>query len=120
MVNLTRQDVQNIVDNSRNRLLERVVIRQDFQAQTEVIKAMLTTLQQCQQLVRQSEYQRVQMMRHTASLESRIAQMDQEIRLLRATVDRLIERQPERIIMPVQTPEAAQQTTDQRYLYNPA
>src|SRR5438105_4077668 len=122
MVNLTRQDVQNIVDNARNRVFERLdrtATRQDMQIQSDLLKVMLTNLQQCQQIVRQSEYQRVQMMRHTAALEARIAQMDQEMRLLRATIDKLIESQPTQVIMPVQA-DGTQKTPEQRYLYNPA
>jgi hypothetical protein len=45
------------------------------------------------------------MMRRTVSMEARLVQLEQEIRTMRATLERLIENQPERILMPVQTPE---------------
>lgn len=117
MVNLTKQDIQNIVDNAKNRVLERVVTRQDVQSQTDLMKLMYTTLQQSLQLSRQSEYQRVQMARQIAGLEAKLMQVDQEMRTLRGLIGKLIENQPERIIMPVQ-PDGSQ-TPEQRYLYNP-
>lgn len=118
MTNLSKQDVQSVVDNAKNQMLQRVVTKQDIQAQNDLLKMMFVNLQQCQQIIRQSEYQRVQMTRNISALEGRILQMDQETRQMRATLDRLIEHQPERILMPAQ-PEVAK-TPEQRYLYNPS
>ncbi len=117
MVNLTKQDIQNIVDNAKNRVLERVVTRQDVQSQTDLMKLMYTNLQQALQLTRHSEYQRVQMARQIAGLEARLIQMDQELRLMKGSISKLIDSQPEKIIMPVQSD--GSQTPEQRYLYNP-
>lgn len=118
MTNLSKQDVQSVVDNAKNQMLQRVVTKQDIQVQNDLLKVVIVNLQQCQQIVRQSEYQRVQMTRNISALEGRTMQMDQELRQLRATLDRLIEHQPERIMLPAQ-PEQAR-TPEQRYLYNPS
>lgn len=121
MTNLTKQDVQSVVDNAKNQMLQRTVTRQDLQTQNDVLKALLTSVQQNQQLLRQSEYQRTQMLRRAVALESRIIQLDQELRNVRLSIensmDRLIERQPQRIVMPIQA-ETGQAGV--RPLYNPS
>lgn len=121
MTNLSKQDVQSIVDNAKNQVLQRTVTRQDWQTQNDLIRVMLTTVQQNQQIIRQSEYQRVQMLRRTVSLEARIAQLDQEIRTLRSSLEgaigRLADQQPEKIIMPVAVTDNRQ--TGTRGLYSP-
>lgn len=117
MANLTKQDIQNIVENAKNRVLERVVTRQDVQCQTDLMKLMYTNLQQALQLVRQSEYQRVQMSRQIASLEGKLMQMDQELRQLKSATQKLADSKPERIIMPIQAENS--HTPENRYLYNP-
>ncbi len=117
MANLTKQDIQNIVENAKNRVLERVVTRQDVQCQTDLMKVMFTNLQQALQLVRQSEYQRIQMSRQIAGLEGKLMQLDQELRLLKSATQKLADNQPERIIMPVQSDNS--RTPESRYLYNP-
>lgn len=118
MADLTKQDLQNIVDNAKNRVLERVVTRQDLQCQTDLIKVMYANLQQALQLSRQSEFQRAQMARQIVGLESKLTQMDQELRQVRAITQKIIDNQPERIIMPVQT--SGTPTPEQKYVYNPA
>ncbi len=117
MGTLTRQDIQSVVDNAKNQILQRSLTRQDIQSQNDILKLMFSNLQQCLQIARQSEYQRVQMMRQIVALEGRLAQMDQELRLLRASTDKIVELQPERVTMPAQ-PDATQ-TPEQRYLYSP-
>ncbi len=118
MTTLSRQDIQSLLDNTRNQILQRGVNRQDYQILLDQVRALTNLVQQNQQIIRQSEYQRVQMMRHMGALESRLVQMDQEMRLLRASHDKLVERQPERVMMPTQTESA--QSPEQRYLYRPA
>ncbi len=122
MTNLTKQDVQNVMENVKNQMLQRVASRQDLQAQNDLMRALLSNLQQNQQLLRQSEFQRVQMHRRAVALESRIVQLDQELRTLRGSLEnsiaRLIEQQPERIIMPVQA-DAAQQARQPLYNLQP-
>lgn len=118
MVNLSKQDVQGIVETAKNRMLDRVASKQDLQILNDTIKVMVSNQQQCQQLIRQSEYQRVQMMRRTVSLEARILQLDQELRNMRVSLDRLANSQPERILMPTETTPAAS-AAEPRYTYNP-
>jgi hypothetical protein len=64
----TKQDVQSIVDASRSRVLERidrVALKQDIQAIMDCLKGLLNVHQQSQQLLRQAEYQRLQLIRRT-------------------------------------------------------
>lgn len=118
MTNLSKQDVQNVVDSAKNQLLQRVVTRQDFQYINDSLKVMINALQQNQQLLRQSEYQRVQMFRRTVAVEARLAQLEQEMKTVRTALERLSERQPDRVIMPV-AEATASQSPESRYLYNP-
>lgn len=117
MAGLTKQDIQNIVENAKNRVLDRVASRQEVQSQTDLMKLMFTNLQQSLQISRQSEFQRAQMARQIASLEARLVQMDQEMRLIKVAAQKIVDNQPERIIMPVEAESG--QSPERRYLYNP-
>jgi len=104
MVTLTKQDVQNVVDTARNRLLERIANRQDLQGVQEAIRVLTTNQQQIQQLLRQAEFQRVQMIRRTVSMEARMLQLEHELQNMRRAVIQLAEARPtervtERVIM---------------------
>lgn len=98
----SRQDVQNIVEVARNRVMDRMVTRQDINVLTDTIKNLTVLHQQSQQIVRQSEYQQSQLSRRIVSLETRIVNFENDIRTLSAVVHRLGEQRPQQIIMPVQ------------------
>jgi hypothetical protein len=123
MVSLTKQDLQNALDVARNRLLERVATRQDVSALRETIRVLTVTLQQSQQLLRQEEYQRVQLVRRAVAMESRMVQLENELRTVRVSMVQLANAQPvekmtERVIM-MDPEQQARQTPEQRY-YNPS
>lgn len=120
MTNLSKQDVQNIIDNAKNQMLQRVITRQDFQYINDSLKVMINALQQNQQLLRQSEYQRVQMFRRTVAVEARLAQLEQEMKTTRGAIERLAQNQPQRVIMPVPETAATSQSPEARYLYSPS
>lgn len=122
MVTLTKQDVQNVIDNARNRLQERIASRQDLQAVQESIRVLNTNLQQSQQLLRQAEFQRVQMIRRTVSMETRMLQLEHELQNMRRAIVQLAEARPteritERVIMA--QPEKGGRSVERGYNYNP-
>lgn len=125
MVSLTKQDLQNALDVARNRLLERVATRQDVNSLRETIKVLTVTLQQSQQLLRQEEYQRVQLVRRAVAMESRMVGLENELRHVRSSMVQLahaqpVERMTERVILQqVQADPEQRQTPEQRY-YNPS
>jgi hypothetical protein len=125
MVTLTKQDVQSVIDNARNRLLNSVASRQDIQALQETIKMLTNTLQQSQQLLRQGEYQRVQLVRRAVAMESRMVQLESELRSLRTAMIQLsqvrpTERVTERVIMAAEREMPDRQAPGQTYVYNPS
>lgn len=117
----SKQDVQNITDNLRNRLFDRMPLRQDFIQLNDTVKTLCTLSQQNQQLLRQAEYQRLQLIRRTVALETRIAQMEQEIRGLREMTNRAIDTKPRQVFVPVQQEQPVQQNTEinGQYVYRP-
>lgn len=122
MVTLTKQDIQNMLDNARNRLMERVASRQDVLVLQDTIKSLTVTLQQSQQLLRQNEYQRVQLVRRAVAMESRMVQMEQELQNVRRALNQVANMRPservtERVIMA--QPEPAREEPVQGYTYNP-
>lgn len=122
MVSITRQDLQSVIDNARNRLLERIATRQDVHALQDTIKALTNTLQQSQQMLRHAEYQRVQLVRRAVAMESRMVQLEHELQNMRRVMTQLADARPtekvtERVIMT--QPNGQRQTTG-RYFYNPS
>ncbi len=116
----SRQDVQNAVDNMRNRIMERMVTKQDLTAISDMVKNLVILHQQSQQLLKQSEYQRSQLTRRVVSLETRISNFENEVRSLNLNISRATNQQPQQIIMPVQA-EPNKQAFEQaaQYAYRP-
>ena len=69
----TRQDVQNIVDVARNRIEQRTVAKQDIINLTDSLKQLIGLHQQSQQMIKQSEYQRLQLTRRSIAVEARLS-----------------------------------------------
>lgn len=119
---VNRQDVQNIVEVAKNRIMDRMVTKQDIVALTDTVKNLAALHQQSQQIVKQSEYQQSQLSRRIVSLEAKISGLENDTRVMAATVARSMEqRQPQQIIMPVQT-QADEKAMRQaaQYVYRPA
>ena len=100
----SKQDVQGIIDNARNRLEQRTVARQDILNLTESIKQLVTLHQQSQQMIKQSEYQRLQLTRRSEAVETRLSSLENEIRSMSAALSRVEEqhKQPVVVSMPAQ------------------
>lgn len=123
MVPVTRQDVQNIVDISRNRVLERVATKQDITVLADTVRTLNNLHLQSQQLLKQSEYQRSQLTRRAVALEARLGQLENDLRSINATMLRLIEqKQQQQIVMPAPAAAPAEQQPTplaQPYAYRP-
>ncbi len=89
---VNRQDVQNIVDIARNRIMERMVSRQDLSPIYDMVKNLTALHQQSQQLLKQGEYQRSQLSRRVVALEERTISLENEIRALSVLTSKLIDQ----------------------------
>jgi hypothetical protein len=123
----TKQDVQTIVDTSKNRVLERVALRQDVQWLMDQTRTLLNLIQQNQQMLKQAEYQRLQNTRRIIALETRVAQLEQEVRGYRQTLNRVADTRPQQVMVPVQQASPAPQNDGAgpeqypgQYVYRPA
>lgn len=121
MAPVTRQDVQNIVEISRNRLLERVATRQDITVLTDTIRNLNNLHMQSQQLLKSSEYQRLQLTRRAVALEARLGQLENDLRTINSNMIKMMEQkaQPQPIVMPATAAPAEQQPAPASYAYRP-
>lgn len=102
----TKQDVVSIVESTRARLFDRMATKQDMQLLLDQSRTMLIIAQQSQQLLRQAEMQQLQLNRKIVALETRINQLDQELRTHKALLNKAAEqRQAEIKQRPVTTTE---------------
>lgn len=120
---VSKQDVQNIINVCQNRILERVATKQDLQMVSDTVKSLLNINQQNQQLIRQAEYQRSQMLRRAIALETRIIQLEQDIRSQRDMLSKMSSvqaQQPQPIV--IQAPSGEKQSlgnSADQYVYRP-
>jgi hypothetical protein len=98
---VTRQDVQNIIETARNRIMERMVTRQDISVLNETIRQLANIQQQNQQLLKQSEYQRLQLNRRAVALEARLATLENETRNMAIAMNKMAGQKAQPIIIPV-------------------
>lgn len=87
MVSLTRQDVQSVVDNARTRMLDQVASRQDIQLVRDNLRSITTMIQQTQQMLRQEEFQRVQLVRRSVLMEARMSQLEHELQGIKRSLE---------------------------------
>jgi hypothetical protein len=102
MTSITRNDVQSVVDQARNRLIDFVASRQDMQILQDTVKGLTSIMNQQHNLLRQEENQYVQLVRRMSSLESRFMQVEREIQQLNRTLTQVAgqsQRFTERVIV---------------------
>lgn len=119
----SRQDVQNIVDISRNRIMERMVTKQDLMMISDMVKNLLALHQQSQQMLKQGEYQRSQLSRRVVALEARTISLENEIRALSIHTSRLVDQRSPLVAAAAQqnqVDERAPQQAGQYTEYRPA
>lgn len=96
MSTMTRQDLQNVTEMAKNKIIERLVTKYDVQAACDSARdRILNNLQSMhlenQGMIRQINAQKDQSWRKIAALESQITGLQQEIRLMRLGLNRLLE-----------------------------
>lgn len=124
MAPVTKQEVQNLIDNSRKQILEKLVTRPEIQAMSEAARdkvmnyarELLTVYQQ--NLLRRLEFYHIQSTRRVANLESRMMTLEQELKMMRQAMERMAESTPQRVYMPLQNESDKQPYT--QYVYKPA
>lgn len=127
-MNLSKQDVQNVVENAKNRIMERMASKQEVQimcdgARDRVMTYMQTLVQAHQnQLFNRENIHYTQTQRRIGNLEQRIASLDGEIKMLRRTIEQLAhaltaaQQQNSRMTMPLQ-PEQSATTPYTNYVF---
>jgi hypothetical protein len=119
----TRQDVQNIVDIARNRIEQRTVAKQDIVNLTDSLRQLIGLHQQSQQMIKQSEYQRLQLTRRAAAIEARMSTLENELRTMTAVMTRMI-TQKQQVIVPTPQPQQLNSQNEpgmaRQYGYTPA
>jgi hypothetical protein len=119
MADITKQDIQSLLDAQRNMLLQRLGSRQDMQMLTDGARdKIMMLIQQQAQLVRQMNYQNIQMYRRVVSLETRAANLEHELKVVHQLVINLVENQPQKIVMPAQPEQGP--VPAQQYAYRPS
>lgn len=91
---ISRQELQGMLENSKNRVLERAACKTDLQPIQDLMKTILQMFQQNQQLMKQFENQLLQVARRDILLESRLATVERDIKDLKAEVFRLLDLEP--------------------------
>lgn len=120
-----RQDFQVVADNvkmlvaQRQQAQQQAVTRQDIQLLGDYVKNLVNITQQNQQLLRQAEYQRLQLIRRVVALETRIAQLEQELRTQRSMISRVADARPQQLVVQPQAAAAGEDFQGQ-YVYRPA
>lgn len=94
---ITRQDVQNITDNLRNRIIERMITKQDVLGLHDVIRQSTTLVQQNQMSLRNGEQYLAQILKRVELLESSINETAMDIKKLQYEVEniKLAEQNPQ-------------------------
>lgn len=124
MAPLTKQEVQNLIDNAKKQIIEKVATKHDVQCMSEAARDRVMNyardlLQIYQQnLLRRLEFYQVQNTRRIATLETRMTTLEQDVKYIRQAIERLVETAPQKIYMPLQNDADKQPYTE--YVYRPA
>lgn len=120
MNQVSRQDIQSIVDVARNRIIERVVCRQDMLVLHDAMKTIMSAQQQQQLLLRQAEQQRVVFTRRAEAVESRLSTIEHEIRTTQVLIARMLDRMATQRIQQVALPAQPERQPETSHVYKPA
>lgn len=121
MNQVSKQDIQGIVDVARNRIIERSVTKQDISMLQEQLKLISNVQQQHQQLLNQAQQQRIMFTRRAESVDARLNTIENEIKntqvLIGRVLDRMAAQRIQQIVVPAQ-PDG--QTREATHVYRPA
>jgi hypothetical protein len=118
---LTRQDILAITDGAKNKIIERMVTRNEVQGVVENARdRLMNTINafhvETQSTIRQTNNQTNQTWRRVATLESQVAAARQEIRMLIQAVNRLYDLQSQQVNrMQTQPPAEYRPVTESEY-----
>lgn len=98
MMAATRQDIQGVVDYAKNSILQRVMSKGEFQSVAEQVRDRILSEinsihQENQQMLRASSQSRETLIRKTTAMESRMASLEQEFKVLQQMIGRIFEQQ---------------------------
>lgn len=86
---VSKQDIQTMINTLQTRVFERAASKQDFQTINDILKSLVNINQQNQQVLRQSEYQRSQLVRRMMAMETRLVQLEQEVHSYKELLSRI-------------------------------
>ena len=97
MMAATRQEIQGVVDYAKNSILQRLITKSEFQSLAEQVRDRIlneinTLHQENQMMLRQSANARETLMRKTASMEARMAMLEQEVKILQQILSKIFEQ----------------------------
>jgi hypothetical protein len=92
---MTRQDLMAVTEGAKNKIIERLVTKYDVQAACDsardrILNSLNSFYLENQALIRQSNAQRDQAWRRMINLEAQIAALQQDIRTLNQSINRLV------------------------------
>lgn len=98
MGDLTKRDMQNIVENAKNRIMERMLSRQDMQTFTDnsrdrVIGSIGDIVQSChQQMYSRENILHSKTQQYISNLEMRVVAMDSELKSVKRLLVQMLEK----------------------------
>lgn len=123
MSQLTRQEVQRLLDTTRNKITDRILTRQDLITVNENIRDRmmnymqdLTQVQQ-QNIVRRTASQNDEVIRRINALEARMGSMEQDVKAALQILQRSTSIQPNIAASLPQEAKNYRHTPEQRYVY---
>ncbi len=99
MAPVTRQEIQGVVEVAKNRILERMISKNDIQTLAEhirgtVLQTMQTWQNANQQHIRQTAIMDNHLWQKTASIEIRMTSLEHQMKVLQQLITRVLEQQP--------------------------
>ena len=122
---LSKQDMQNLLENTKNKIFERVSTRKDMQLLTEaardrVMNYVHDLMQVHQQnMLRRGDLQNSQLTRRIASMETRMVTLEQELKAIHQLMERLASQPQQQVFMPLQPDTKTDTQPYTQYTYKP-
>lgn len=94
MADLTKQEMQGVIENAKNRIIECAASRNDVQKQCNLITGRIMQYLQYmhhhnQQMAKHSQNELANIIQHVSALESRLSDMEQAVKTLDMNFERL-------------------------------
>lgn len=125
MTGASRQDVQNMLDNARSRLVDQLATKQDVQRLTDSSRDRIISymhdflLQNQQQFIRQLDVRTKVYKDRLAALDSHVQALEQEVRATRQLLEQMSVRQQSTATSVAQQKQMAGRTGQYRFGYSP-